>query len=90
MGDLSREDVGFLNDAATFFRAVDHGMRISTGHVEGRLPTNAQQVAILTELVRRWTPAGLVGGEGAVALESAARRIRRQTRAFFQRIFGPA
>jgi glutamate-ammonia-ligase adenylyltransferase len=88
MGDLSREDVGFLNDAATFFRAVDHGMRISTGHVEGRLPTNPQQVAILTELVRRWVPGGVVG-DGPGALEGAARRIRRETRAFFQRVFGP-
>ncbi|MES1258167.1 MAG: glutamine-synthetase adenylyltransferase [Acidobacteriota bacterium] len=86
MGDLSREQVEFLMQAATFFRAVDHGIRISSGHADGRLPTNPQQVAILTELVRRWTPPGLVDG----TLESAARKIRRETRAFFQRIFGPA
>ncbi len=85
-GELSGDDVAFLTNAATFFRAVDHGMRISTGHVEGRLPTNPQQVAILTELVLRWTPAGLLEG----TLEGTARKIRRETRAFFQRVFGPA
>jgi glutamate-ammonia-ligase adenylyltransferase len=85
MGDLSRDQVEFLTQAATFFRAVDHGIRISTGHADGRLPTNPQQVAILTELVRRWTPPGLVEG----TLESASRKIRRETRAFFQRVFGP-
>jgi glutamate-ammonia-ligase adenylyltransferase len=89
MGDLARDDVTFLNHAATFFRAVDHGMRISTGHADGRLPTNPAQVAILTELVQRWTPPGLLE-TGPGALERTARRIRRETRAFFQKIFGPA
>ena len=84
MGDLSADQAVFLSEAATFFRAVDHGIRISTGHAEGRLPTNPQQVAILTELVRRWTPPGMVEG----TLESAARKVRRETRAFFQKIFG--
>ena len=86
MGHLDREDVAFLSDAATFYRAIDHGMRVSTGHAEGRLPTNAAQVAILTELVQRWTPPGLIDG----TLETVTRRIRRDTRSFFTRIFGPA
>jgi glutamate-ammonia-ligase adenylyltransferase len=90
MGDLDREDVAFLNQAATFFRAVDHGMRISTGHAEGRLPTNPAQVAILTELVQRWTPAGSMDMSAEGSLSRTARRIRRETRAFFQRVFGPA
>jgi glutamate-ammonia-ligase adenylyltransferase len=86
MGHLDREDVAFLTGAATHYRAIDHGMRVSTGHAEGRLPTNRQQVAILSELVRRWTPPGLMEG----TLESCTRQIRKDTRAFFQRIFGPA
>jgi glutamate-ammonia-ligase adenylyltransferase len=89
MGDLAKEDVAFLNHAATFFRAVDHGMRISTGHADGRLPTNPAQVAILTELVQRWTPPGFLE-TGVGALGRTARRIRRETRAFFQRVFGAA
>ncbi len=86
MGHLDRDDVAFLTNAATLYRAIDHGMRVSTGHAEGRLPTNSAQVAILTELVQRWTPPGLIDG----TLETVTRRIRRDTRSFFTRIFGPA
>jgi len=86
MGHLDRDDVAFLTNAATLYRAIDHGMRVSTGHAEGRLPTNAAQVAILTELVQRWMPPGLIDG----TLETVTRRIRRDTRSFFTRIFGPA
>ncbi|MEP6714524.1 MAG: glutamine-synthetase adenylyltransferase [Terriglobia bacterium] len=85
MGHLDREDAVFLNAAATFYRAIDHGMRLSSGHAEGRIPTNAAQIAILTDLVARWTPPGFLDG----TLESVTKRIRRDTRAFFARIFGP-
>ena len=86
MGHLDREDVEMLTSSATFYRALDHGIRVSTGQADGRLPANPAQVAILTELVGRWTPPGLLDG----TLESVARRVRRDTRAFFVRIFGPA
>ena len=39
MGHLEREDAEFLRNAATFYRALDHGQRVSTGHAEGNLPT---------------------------------------------------
>ena len=86
MGHLDREDVEFLTHAATFYRAIDHGMRVSTGHAEGQLPTNGVQNAIVTELVQRWTPPGLIDGN----LDTVMRRIRKSTRALFHRIFGPA
>jgi [glutamine synthetase] adenylyltransferase / [glutamine synthetase]-adenylyl-L-tyrosine phosphorylase len=86
MGHLDREDAEFLRGAATFYRAIDHGLRISTGHAEGRLPTNRAQIAILTELVHRWTPASLHDG----SLTSVSSRIRQETRAFYERIFGQA
>src|SRR6185369_11610081 len=38
MGHLSRLDAQFLSDAATFYRALDHGLRVITGHAESRLP----------------------------------------------------
>jgi glutamate-ammonia-ligase adenylyltransferase len=85
MGHLDRDDVDMLTHAATFYRAVDHGIRVSTGQADGRLPANPAQVAILTELVSRWTPHGFLDGP----LDSVARRVRRDTRAFFVRIFGP-
>ncbi len=84
MGHLEREDAVFLRDAATFYRAIDHGLRVSTGHAEGRLPTNPAQLAILTELVHRWTPENLHDG----TLEQVSKRIREQTRTFFERLFG--
>ncbi len=86
MGHLDREDADFLRNAAVFYRAIDHGLRIATGHAEGRLPTNRTQLAVLTELVHRWTPAALHEG----TLESVLRRIRHQTRDLFDRLFGQA
>ncbi len=83
MGHLSREDAEFLRTSATFYRAIDHGMRISTGHAEARLPTNPAQLTALTELVHRWTPAAL----HADSLEATLKQIRHQTRAFFERTF---
>ncbi len=82
-GNLEPADAAFLNDASTFFRAIDHGLRVATGHAEGRLPTNPAQIAVLTELVHRWVPPSLHVG----TLDSVARRIRRETRAFFERVF---
>jgi glutamate-ammonia-ligase adenylyltransferase len=84
MGHIEREDAAFLRDAATFYRAVDHGLRIASGHAEGRLPTNPAQLAVLTELMHRWTPERLHDS----TLDAVARRIRQQTRAFFERLFG--
>jgi glutamate-ammonia-ligase adenylyltransferase len=86
MGHLEREDAAFLRDAAVFYRAVDHGMRISTGHAEGRLPTNRAHLATLTDLVHRWTPESLHDGP----LTVVAKRIRQETRAFFERLFSTA
>jgi len=84
MGHLDREDARFLRDAAIFYRAADHGLRVLTGHAEGRLPTNRAHIAILTDLVHRWTPENLHEG----SLNSVSKRIRRETRAFFERLFG--
>jgi glutamate-ammonia-ligase adenylyltransferase len=84
MGHLDREDARFLCDAAVFYRAVDHGLRVLTGHAEGKLPTNRAHIAILTDLVHRWTPASLHEG----SLSSVSKRIRRDTRLFFERLFG--
>ena len=84
MGHLDRADAEFLCHAATFYRAVDHGMRVSTGHADETLPGNRSQLALLTELVHRWTPASLHEGD----LESVLKRIRFETRSFFERLFG--
>jgi glutamate-ammonia-ligase adenylyltransferase len=84
MGSLSREDADFLRGAAEFYRALDHGQRIATGHSEGSLPTSPAQLEVLTSLVKRWTPPQLHNQP----LDEALLQIRRRTRHFFDRIFG--
>ena len=84
MGHLERDEAKSLHDAATFYRAVDHGLRILTGHAEGRLPTNRAHVAILTDLVHRWTPEELHHG----SLSAVLKRIRQETRVYFEHVFG--
>jgi glutamate-ammonia-ligase adenylyltransferase len=83
MGHLEREDAEFLRDAATFYRAIDHGVRIAAGHAEGSLPSSPEQMRILTELVHRWTPEHLHGG----SLDAKLAQIRTRTREFFDRVF---
>jgi glutamate-ammonia-ligase adenylyltransferase len=77
MGHLERDDAAFLREAATFYRALDHGLRISTGHAEGRLPA---RVSSLANLVRRWAPV-------QSTLHDHLRDIQHRTRAFYDRVF---
>jgi glutamate-ammonia-ligase adenylyltransferase len=84
MGHLDREDAEFLRDAATLYRAIDHGLRVSTGQAEGNLPKAQAQFEVLTELVRRWTPDHLHDQRLDVELA----QIRAGTRQYFNRLFG--
>jgi glutamate-ammonia-ligase adenylyltransferase len=77
MGHLERDDAAFLREAATFYRSLDHGLRISTGHAEGRLPA---RISRLTCLVRRWAPL-------EVGLQDHLRDVQQRTRAFYDRVF---
>ncbi len=84
MGHLDREDAEFLRDAAVFYRAIDHGQRVATGHAEGSLPASPAQLETLTNLVRRWTPPQLQQDR----IDATLRNIRKRTREFFDRLFG--
>jgi len=84
MGHLDRNDARFLIDAATFYRAVDHGLRLTTGHAEGQLPGSQLQLEMLSELVGRWTPDHLHDQPLPDELE----QIQSRTREFFDRLFG--
>jgi glutamate-ammonia-ligase adenylyltransferase len=86
MGHLSRSDAAFLREAATFYRAIDHGQRIATGRAEGSLPASQAQLEILANLVRRWTPTHLNDRPLDVTLAD----IRQRTRRYFNRLFGVA
>ena len=77
MGHLDHDSAQFLNQAAAFSRALDHGIRVLTGHAEARLPSSEAQVETLSALLRRWTPLPL----------SAADDIRSRTRAAFEKLF---
>jgi glutamate-ammonia-ligase adenylyltransferase len=83
MGHIERADAEFLRDAATFYRAVDHGLRLSTGKAQGTLPKSAAHAEILLELVRKWTPHHL--HDQPLELELA--QIQERTSAFFHQLF---
>jgi glutamate-ammonia-ligase adenylyltransferase len=78
MGHLDRATASFLNEAATFYRALDHGIRVLTGHAQDRLPSAEAQVETLSALLKRWTPIPL----------SDVEEIRSKTRELFDQVFG--
>jgi len=78
MGHLDRSEAQFLDQVATFYRALDHGLRLISGHADGKLPTAEGQLDNLGALMARWTPIPL----------SDLPEIRTRTRASFDRIFG--
>jgi glutamate-ammonia-ligase adenylyltransferase len=77
MGHLDRAGAAFLNRAATFYRALDHAIRVLTGHAEAKLPSETQGEALET-LLARWTPIPL----------SSLDEIRSGTRGAFEKLFG--
>jgi glutamate-ammonia-ligase adenylyltransferase len=84
MGHLERKDAEFLQDAATFYRAIDHGLRVYSGHAEGRLPNSPAHLETLTALVNRWTPDPLHDEP----LPQELAQIQTRTREYFRRLFG--
>jgi glutamate-ammonia-ligase adenylyltransferase len=77
MGLLDRAHAEFLLTAATFYRAVDHGIRVLSGHAEGRLPKPEAQREALAALVARWSPVPL----------SQLAELAGETRALFDKTF---
>ncbi len=83
MGHLDRDDANFLRVAATFYRALDHGLRVANGHVEGRLPNSEAPLEALAELVARSMPGQTLDG----SLPEELQRIQAKTREVFDRHF---
>jgi glutamate-ammonia-ligase adenylyltransferase len=75
---LDRARAKLLLETATFYRALDHGLRVLSGHAEGRLPKSEVQRETLSALLKRWTPIPL----------SDLAEIRNKTRATFDKLFG--
>ena len=55
MGHLERADAEFLRHATTFFRALDHGLRLITGRSGQALPAAPSEAEMLVDLLHRWT-----------------------------------
>ncbi|MBX5493903.1 MAG: glutamine-synthetase adenylyltransferase, partial [Bryobacteraceae bacterium] len=83
MGHLERADAEFLRDAATLYRAIDHGLRVFSGQAQGSLPTAEGHLEILTKLVALWTPDHLHDQD----LPTELSQVQRRTREFFDRLF---
>jgi glutamate-ammonia-ligase adenylyltransferase len=78
LGHIDAAGAKFLLEAATFYRALDHGLRVLSGHAEGKLPKSEAQKETLTALLQRWTPIPL----------AELNEIRTKTRAMFDKQFG--
>jgi glutamate-ammonia-ligase adenylyltransferase len=83
MGHLERSDAAFLCDAATFYRAVDHALRVFSGSSGGRLPRTKYKLDAVHHLVSRWTPDHLHDQP----LDDELAQIQTRTREFFERLF---
>ncbi len=84
MGHLERDDADALRESAAFYRSIDHGLRIWSGQVAGKLPASQMQLEVLTELVGRWAPPGMNGQPLAAKLV----QVRKRTRELFDHLFG--
>ncbi len=82
-GHLERADAEFLLEAATFYRAVDHALRVYSGHAETSLPNSEAQLQVLTELVHRWIPERPNGH----LIKAELAKIQSHTRGIFERLF---
>jgi glutamate-ammonia-ligase adenylyltransferase len=78
MGHLDHSTAQFLLEAATFYRALDHSLRIISGYIEAKLPKAEAQRELVSALLSRWTPIPL----------SDLNEIRNSTRAAFDKHFG--
>lgn len=83
MGHLERGDAEFLLQATTFFRALDHAIRVVTGRAEEKLPSSMAEREMMAELVRRWTSERL----SASTLENELDALRARMRRAFETIF---
>jgi glutamate-ammonia-ligase adenylyltransferase len=85
MGHLERADADFLLRATTFFRALDHAVRVVTGWAEEKLPSQAPERDMIRDLVHRWA----VDRPVADTLEGELDSLRLRMRRLFDAIFAP-
>jgi hypothetical protein len=84
MGGLTAQQARLLEDTSVFFRALDHAIRVATGHSSSKIPTSVSQQQNLGNLLGRWSKIKTA----AQPLASLVQEVRQRTRAVFLEIFG--
>jgi glutamate-ammonia-ligase adenylyltransferase len=82
-GHLDRGDAEFLLLASTYFRALDHAIRLVTGRAEEKIPAAPAQRTMVAELMQRWTG----HSTAALKLDSDLSAIQKKMRQVFDGIF---
>jgi len=83
MGHLERADAEFLLQATTFFRSLDHAVRIVTGRAEEKLPASEPEREMIAELMSRWTNEH----PSAASLSSELLGLQTKMRQLFEAVF---
>lgn len=84
MGHLERADAEFLSEVTTYFRALDHALRLVTGHTEGRISDlSADQRQMTAELMSRW----ITQKSDARSLEMDLLSLQTRMHRLFERVF---
>jgi glutamate-ammonia-ligase adenylyltransferase len=83
MGHLDRFDAEFLLIATTYFRALDHAIRLVTGRSEEKIPAAPIQRQMIAELLPRWTG----HSTSAAKLDTDLSALQKKMRQVFEGIF---
>ena len=83
MGHLDCNEAEFLLDATTYFRALDHSLRVVTGRTEERIPAAPELREMIAELMQRWTGKRIA----APGLDSDLLSLQTRMRRVFDSVF---
>ena len=83
LGGLTDAQARFLQDAAVFFRSLDHAVRVATGRSSAQLPAATGLQGAIAELVRRWSSAAAA----AQPLPAIVEQMQRSTREIYREVF---
>ena len=83
MGHLDCSEAEFLLEATTYFRALDHALRVVTGRTEERIPAAPEQREMIAELMQRWTGKRIA----APSLDSDLLTLQTRMRRVFESVF---
>ena len=83
MGHLDRPDAELLLNATTYFRALDHAIRVVRGRADKKIPVELIYREQIAELMQRWT--GHTNHAGTLDSDLAA--LQSKMRQVFEHIF---